>query len=90
MYFIIKGEIEIIKCVNNNTKQTTVYQCLKNGDAFGNLSFLTGEFREVSAKSVSVSHLAFITKNDFLEKLKDFPDDFVLLMFFSQLIIFLL
>ena len=81
MYFIIKGQIEIIKSLNNNTKQTTVYQCLKKGEAFGNLSFLTGDYREVSAKSVSVSHLAFITKSDFLEKLKDFPDDFVTIIF---------
>jgi CRP-like cAMP-binding protein len=88
MYFIIKGEIELIRCFNNNSKQKIVYQNLKKGDSFGSFSFLTGDFREMGAKSLSVSHLAYLTQSDFLEKLKDFPDDFVIIHFCMVYIFF--
>lgn len=33
--------------------------------------------REVSIKSVNITHIACLTKHDFVETIKNFPEDFV-------------
>lgn len=50
---------------------------MKKGDFFGSYSFLTNNLRELSVRSISVSHLACLTKQKFLEVIQDFPGDFV-------------
>lgn len=58
-------------------KQMKVYRRIKKGDHFGVFSFLTNDTREISALSLSVSHIAYINKQDFLDVIRDFPIDFV-------------
>ena len=49
----------------------------KKGQSFGELSFFTELPRESSAKSNLVSHIAYLTKSDFLNVCKQFPADSV-------------
>ena len=50
---------------------------VKKGENFGSFSFFTDEKRDLSVKSVNITHIACLTKHDFIETIKDFPDDFV-------------
>ena len=50
---------------------------MKNEEAFGISYFLTGFPEKYSARSLSVSRVLFIDREDMLEILKDFTDDLV-------------
>ena len=47
------------------------------GKSFGEFSFFSDKPREISMKSEQVTHLAFISRNVFLNLLANFEEDFV-------------
>jgi CRP-like cAMP-binding protein len=63
-------------------KRKKIYHRLKKGDYFGIFAFLTDDPQELSASSSTVSHIAYINKQDFLEVIRNFPNDFVKLEIF--------
>ena len=79
IYFIIKGKVEIFvdtqkRVVGKNHRQSL--QNLTEGDVFGELSFFTGQPRTASAKSKDFSSMAFIKREDLLNILQKFPEDY--------------
>jgi len=50
---------------------------LQKDDIFGEYSFFTSKLREMSAKSLTVSHLVYCTYEDFSVVLQQFPKDYV-------------
>ena len=44
---------------------------------FGFTSFLTEKERILGTKSINISHIIYLEKNDFLNIIIDFPKDFV-------------
>lgn len=72
LYFIIKGKVEIYLDLKRVFLQMTM---LSQGKTFGEKEFVLGSPREFSVRSLECSRLIYITRKDFLEVLKSFPDD---------------
>ncbi|CAD8145638.1 unnamed protein product [Paramecium octaurelia] len=70
-YFIQSGTV-IIKCGNSEV----VKKKLLKGDSFGEFAFMTGQARTATAYSQEYSQLHKITRSDFLDVLKHYPDDY--------------
>ncbi|CAD8067666.1 unnamed protein product [Paramecium primaurelia] len=70
-YFIQSGTV-IIKCGNSEI----VKKKLIKGDSFGEFAFMTGQARTATAYSQEYSQLHKISRNDFLDILKHYPDDY--------------
>lgn len=49
---------------------------LKKGDNFGILSFFTGYHRTQSVRSLEFTTLLMIKRDDFLQILSDYPEDY--------------
>jgi len=47
------------------------------GKSFGEYSFFSDQPREISLKSEQVTHVAFISRNEFLALISNFEEDFV-------------
>lgn len=47
------------------------------GESFGEYSFFTDKARENSVKSKHVTHVAFISRKDFLSLLQEYHEDYV-------------
>ena len=79
IYFIIKGKVEIFVDTQKRIGGKTQRQSLQNlteGDVFGELSFFTGQPRTASAKSKDFSSMVFIKRDDLLNILQKFPEDY--------------
>ncbi|KAL4511461.1 hypothetical protein ABPG73_008539 [Tetrahymena malaccensis] len=76
IYFIQNGIIEIYQQQIQKLGQITVIQTLRDGQIFGDISFFTGLQRNASARSVNLSTLYKITRDEFLEILKENKEDF--------------
>lgn len=72
LYFIIKGKVEIYLDLKRVFLQMA---CLGQGKTFGEKEFVLGSPREFCVRSLECSRLIYITRKDFLEVLKSFPDD---------------
>lgn len=79
IYFIIKGKVEIFVDTQRRMGGKIHKQSLQNlteGDVFGELSFFTGQPRTASAKSKDFSSMVFIKREDLLNILQKFPEDY--------------
>lgn len=78
IYFILKGKVEIFlelaQRTGKNSRQPL--QNIKEGEVFGELSFFTGLPRSASAKSKDFCSMIFIKREDFLNILQKFPEDY--------------
>ncbi|CAD8058509.1 unnamed protein product [Paramecium primaurelia] len=70
-YFIQSGTV-IIKCGNSEIVKKRLIQ----GDSFGELAFMTGQARTATVYSQEYSQLHKISRSDFLDVLKNYPDDY--------------
>ncbi|KAL4494000.1 hypothetical protein ABPG72_022017 [Tetrahymena utriculariae] len=73
IYFILDGLIEIYSDHGNNK---TVLNLLKQNQYFGEFSFFTGLQRSYSVRSVNLSTLFYLTREDFLNAIKNCKEDF--------------
>ncbi|EAR88062.2 cation channel family protein (macronuclear) [Tetrahymena thermophila SB210] len=73
IYFILDGLIEIYSDHGNNK---TVLNVLKQNQYFGEFSFFTGLQRSYSVRSVNLSTLFYLTREDFLFVIKNCKEDF--------------
>ena len=73
IYFIKSGIIEIYY---SQSKFPIFAKKLTQNQLFGELSFFSGLSRKASARSVNLSTLYKIQRNDFLEILKENKEDF--------------
>ena len=44
---------------------------------FNTMGFFCNQQIKINARSVNISHLVYLNFNDFMENLKEFPDDLV-------------
>lgn len=78
IFFLMKGNVEIT--FNSiNRFESYVRKPLgniKEGQVFGELAFFSGQTRGVSAQSSDFTSLLYIKREDFLNTLKKFPNDY--------------
>ncbi|EAR84834.2 cation channel family protein (macronuclear) [Tetrahymena thermophila SB210] len=79
IYFIEKGKIELFTIINqkkrNNSGLHKSLKVLEKGSSFGEQSFFTGTERKISARSLDFTKLLYIRRQDFIDLLKEFPQD---------------
>ncbi|KAL4511459.1 hypothetical protein ABPG73_008537 [Tetrahymena malaccensis] len=76
IYFIQNGIIEIYQQQIQKQGQINVIQTLTDGQIFGDISFFTGMQRQASARSVNLSTLYKISREEFIQVLKENKEDF--------------
>ncbi|KAL4495237.1 hypothetical protein ABPG73_022282 [Tetrahymena malaccensis] len=76
IYFIQKGVIEIYQQPIMKQGKANVISTLSDNQLFGEMSFFSGLSRKASARSVNLSTLYKISREDFLEVLKENDEDF--------------
>ncbi|KAL4511463.1 hypothetical protein ABPG73_008541 [Tetrahymena malaccensis] len=88
IYFIQDGVIEIYQQQLQKQSQISIIQTLRDGQIFGDISFFTGLQRQASARSVNLSTLYKISRNEFIEILKENKEDFERFKMIQDSIIF--
>ncbi|KAL4483975.1 hypothetical protein ABPG72_013981 [Tetrahymena utriculariae] len=77
IYFIEKGSVEIYIDISTGTKeQFKPLKQLKKGDNFGAIGFFTGQHRTQSVRSLEFTTLLMIKRDEFLQILQEFPQDY--------------
>ena len=76
IYFILKGKVQIsISSINRHNSRLSL-TTLNKGDVFGEMAFFTGKARIASAQSKDFCSLLYIRREDFLNVLAKFPEDY--------------
>ncbi|EGR30221.1 hypothetical protein IMG5_137760 [Ichthyophthirius multifiliis] len=75
LYFLMEGEINLFLNVKNYQQNQSVIKQLSQGDNLGEISFLSGMKTDHGAITVNVVSLVYLNIEDFLEIIKDFPED---------------
>ncbi|EAS04885.3 cation channel family protein (macronuclear) [Tetrahymena thermophila SB210] len=77
IYFIEKGSVEIYIDISTGAKeQFKPLKQLKKGDNFGAIGFFTGLHRTQSVRSLEFTTLLMIKRDEFLQILQEFPQDY--------------
>ncbi|KAL4511456.1 hypothetical protein ABPG73_008534 [Tetrahymena malaccensis] len=76
IYFIQNGIIEIYQQSILKQGQISVVKTLTDGQIFGDISFFSGLQRQSSARSVNLSTLYKISRDEFIDILKENKEDF--------------
>ncbi|EAR93496.1 cyclic nucleotide-binding domain protein (macronuclear) [Tetrahymena thermophila SB210] len=74
LLIIIEGSVEIYSQVANSHEIKVITQ-LKEGNILGQINFFTGMARSASARSVGFTKIARITRDNFMEVVKDNEQD---------------
>ncbi|KAL4434894.1 hypothetical protein ABPG74_021233 [Tetrahymena malaccensis] len=73
IYFIEKGQVEVFL---SQSDQPIQIMKLKAGDCFGQVGFFTGLTRTLSVKSLDFTTLIYIKRSEFIDLLKEYPEDY--------------
>ncbi|EGR34558.1 hypothetical protein IMG5_007500 [Ichthyophthirius multifiliis] len=78
IYFIQKGKVQVYKSIkkSNGVVCEEKFQVLEKGQYFGTQSFFTGQARKLSVKSLDFCQILIVKRNDFINIIKDFSEDF--------------
>jgi len=71
-FMIASGEVKVY--LSGSDGRETILALLGPGDFFGEMALIDGEPRSASVKATCVSELVLIQRNDFIQKLRQFPD----------------
>ncbi|KAL4462192.1 hypothetical protein ABPG73_018937 [Tetrahymena malaccensis] len=88
IYFIQNGIIEIYQQKVQKQNSVNIIKTLTEGQVFGEISFFSGLQRQASARSVNLSTLYRIGRDQFIEILKENPEDFERFKMIQDQIIF--
>ncbi|EAR96743.3 cation channel family protein (macronuclear) [Tetrahymena thermophila SB210] len=88
IFFIQNGIIEIFQQKIQKSNSVNVIKTLKEGQVFGEISFFSGLQRQASARSVNLSTLYKINREEFIEILRENPEDFERFKMMQDQIIF--
>ncbi|KAL4476600.1 hypothetical protein ABPG72_000759 [Tetrahymena utriculariae] len=88
IYFIQNGIIEIYQQQIQKQNMINVINTLTKGQIFGEISFFSGLQRQASARSVNLSTLYKINREEFIEILKENTEDFERFKMMQDQIIF--
>ncbi|KAL4483320.1 hypothetical protein ABPG72_007962 [Tetrahymena utriculariae] len=73
IYFIEKGQVEVFL---SQSDQPIQIMKLKAGECFGQVGFFTGLTRTLSVKSLDFTTLIYIKRSEFIDLLKEYPEDY--------------
>ncbi len=59
----------------NHSSRTKKIKILKKGDILGDISFFSDRTAELTAKSLNVINLVYLSKEDFLRVISKYPID---------------
>ncbi|KAL4497609.1 hypothetical protein ABPG73_020706 [Tetrahymena malaccensis] len=76
MYFILKGEVQMMLNMKQESQSYHNLCNLKEGQIFGEIEFFSGQSRENCARAVNVTDLVYVEYDDFIEIVKQFPEDY--------------
>ena len=78
LFFLIKGNVQISSNSTNRYKRDIKLNnvILKQGAVFGEMGFFAGQKRSVTANSKDFTSIVCIKRDDFLNVLKQFPQDY--------------
>ncbi|KAL4480440.1 hypothetical protein ABPG74_020956 [Tetrahymena malaccensis] len=76
LYFLLNGKIEIFFNTPNKSKSIQIKKIKKKGEMMGEIEFFSNNQYEQSARSMSVTNIAYIDKEDFLQELYKHPTDY--------------
>ncbi|EAR96926.2 cyclic nucleotide-binding domain protein (macronuclear) [Tetrahymena thermophila SB210] len=76
MYFILKGEVQMMLNMKQESQSYHNLCNLKEGQIFGEIEFFSGQTRENCARAVNVTDLVYVEYDDFIETVKLFPEDY--------------
>ncbi|EWS76068.1 cation channel family protein (macronuclear) [Tetrahymena thermophila SB210] len=88
IYFIQNGIIEIYQQSAIKQGQVTVIQTLSDNQLFGEISFFSGLSRKASARSVNLSTLYKISREDFIDVLNENDEDYQRFKMMQEQLIF--
>ncbi len=71
LYLIVSGQVTIY-----HQKTNSKIACLKSGETFGEIGFFTSNARKASVKCDTFTSLIQLTRDDFIEILKEFEKDY--------------
>lgn len=74
LYFVMKGRIQMFLAGSKNS--CVALKTIKVGENFGEVEFFTGKTRMASAKSKDFTTLFSINRDEFIQILKNNPEDF--------------
>ncbi|KRX10360.1 Cyclic nucleotide-binding protein [Pseudocohnilembus persalinus] len=77
IYFIESGQVEFFQTINKNQmeKQQQVLRAISRGDYFNHYQFFTGLNQQQKIKSSDFTKVFAIKRTEFLQLLKQFPED---------------
>ena len=80
IYFLMSGNVELFinirEHLKNDKRPFKVIQTLSEGDIFGELAFFTGRNSDMGSISLNVVSLVCLNFDDFMEIIRDFPQDY--------------
>ena len=71
-FIIAKGQVKVF--ITGIEGREAILALLNEGEFFGEMSLLDGDPRSASVKAVEPSELVSISRNDFIDELKKFPE----------------
>ena len=85
LIFIEQGDIELMYNTKGSKEQNSEINLknLKRGDVVGDFSFFTDAPYEETARSRTFSTVFRLFKEEFLDILKEYPEDYVFYYFFN-------
>ncbi|EDK31307.2 cyclic nucleotide-binding domain protein (macronuclear) [Tetrahymena thermophila SB210] len=88
IYFIQSGVIEIYQQSIQKLGKASVIQTLRDESLFGEISFFSGLSRKASARSINLSTLYKISREDFIEVIHENSEDYERFKMIQEQIIF--
>lgn len=78
IYFVVKGKVQVsIDSIQKDERSSRLnLATLTKGEVFGELAFFTGQARSASAQSKEFSTMIYIRREEFLNILAKFPEDY--------------
>ncbi|KAL4505896.1 hypothetical protein ABPG72_013657 [Tetrahymena utriculariae] len=78
LYFVLNGKIKIFSNTPNKSKSIQIRKIKKKGEITGEIDFFSNNQYKQSAKSMSVTNIAYFEKEDFLQELYKNPTDYII------------
>lgn len=75
LYFVVNGSVNLVVQLGN-THQGLQFMRLGKGSHFGELSFLTGQPRTISAQCHNITKVYSLRRSDLFQALRDLPSDY--------------
>ncbi|EAR94011.3 cation channel family protein, putative (macronuclear) [Tetrahymena thermophila SB210] len=76
LFYIVKGEVEIIRQSISRNREDSIIQVLQKSSYFGEISFITGQIRNLTAKAADFCRIYKINREKFLNLIRESNRDY--------------